>query len=251
MKKIITLLALCLLTLASVRAEIQTVFSLTVNNQSAAVDYTTGSALDLSTYCTFTSGATVTFSYTSNVTGLISAPYKTSPSYLQLTKNYGITVTLPEGVTLQAGDVITFNEGESVSNNIALGKESRTNQIEVLAASPIYTVKEGDIIYGRNSFYIGGNTSNVAKIRSIKIERLSTPLETEETYSFSTWAPNKKGYVKLTLSGESTKNTSNADVNVITNNFAAVENGSEGYSLNGRIATSGSVSAAKGLTFIS
>ena len=55
----------------------------------------------------------------------------------------------------------------------------------------------------------------------------------------------------MTLSEEGVTNSSGTTVQAVTSKFGAISGSVEGYDLNGRIATSSSVSAAKGLTFIS
>ncbi len=105
-----------------------------------------------------------------------------------------IKITLPEGVTVQEGDIIRYtgNADESAKNILLHTKAGKTaggrTSATQVAYDTDYTVKSTDVIVGANEFYINLGAS-VSAPNYVKSFTLSRPSELVKFYSFENMTP--------------------------------------------------------------
>ena len=107
-----------------------------------------------------------------------------------------IKVTLPEGTTIQAGDVIRYTEDtKETTKNILLHKLAgktaggRSGAVQVTQDAD-YTIKSTDVIVGENEFYINlGASLGSGVVNYVKHFTISRPSELVKFYSFEDMTP--------------------------------------------------------------
>ncbi len=142
------------------------------------------STTDLANYCYIKGGAATITTLADNIT-VVNANKTTSTINLdKRTNTHDICITLNNGNTMKAGDIITFavsTDGTTtIDGAVSMNNKAHTNATNAVINNTgtdktlIYTIQEGDEICGRQTFYVKGYSKTVSKIAYISITRPET-----------------------------------------------------------------------------
>ena len=160
-------------------------FKMVATTTSNASNTDAGADLDLASYYYYYVGGSALVHNGQN-----SAAKLVDGGIARITNNEGyIKVTLPTGVTLQAGDVVKYiGNGDESTKNILLHKlgsdaaGGRSGAVRV-EHNTAYTIKANDVIVGENEFYINYGAS-VSGSNYVKNFTISRPNANVTFYSF-------------------------------------------------------------------
>lgn len=179
-KTILTILGIVLLASSAFGSDV--LFKMVMTNRTAVTSTADAQTRDLraSNDAYFLNGGNVTKYSTTNGTPVIA-----SGGLLRITNsNDYATVTLPAGITLQAGDVISYVGNRTNDFPIFIDQTAHARNGKTMKPSEPYTVQAGDFLVGANSFYLGYGKSVSSPHNEIKSITITRPNANVKFYDF-------------------------------------------------------------------